>query len=874
QDGYQFINWTGACSGAATPCDLLMDAPKTVGALFLETDDPAIGSPISVVAGTQITLTYSGSTDDADEIGIYLPESENNNPEARVRLPDQAGSVEIRVPRVPGNYELRMVNDKDELIVFDGVLDVQPYAGTIEPSVTATTPTRRISVAFTGSTHSTDRLGIFAIGSDNSQALKFATLSQDEGSVEIEAPPAEGTYEFRIVSNDQYTIATGPELTLQYGDASIAGPSIVLPEEAVTITYTGSTETRDRVALFAQIANGYRSSRTTNGGDGQMDLVMPDETGIYDLALINAGQYRIANGGYISVLNPEKAEVFPAPELARINETLTVAYSGAESLADSLDWVGLFRQGEPVENYLEQVFVPEGTAVGNVSFDAPATDDIYEVRLVANDGTVRATHYVYVQDPSVNAVFIPESIVAGDTVVVPYSKPAGGNGRIGIYPQGEADNRRFIASTTANSALGYVQLRVPTTPGDYEVRSIDSAYELIAQGNDFAVTPYDMSLTLSTAFTTPADTISATYSGSTHQSDRLGFYLPGAANNDFESSVVLSDDEGVVTVRVPGVEGVYDVRVINNRNETILDAGQITLGYGELSLSAAEIAYPGEMIPVSFEGSTETTDKVIMVAQDGTNAVRSLNTGDLSSGEIDFRVPSDPGIYDLKLVNPTNAVIALGGFVSVLDPADKDVFVAAETVHIGDTVTIAYSGAEATVDAPESVGIYALDAENDNAIAELSITDLGQGVVTLSVPGSAGIYHVRLINADGTLAATSNHLKVINSDELAVYAPVIAIAGETVKVIFSGSTSNNDRVRFVAEGETNLRNYISNTTARDEEGWLNLRVPTIPGRYEVKLVSSTEEVLADGHVFTVSPYDATLSIQSFATPSSTIDFQY
>lgn len=874
QSGYQFLNWTEACDGADPVCTVNMKGNKTVGAVFAESNDPGIGSPISVVAGSQITLSYSGSTDPQDELGIYEPEAENKSPMEYVRLPNQSGTVSIRVPRVAGLYELRMVNNKDETIVIDGSLEVTPYNGTITPETNKTTPISKLSIQYSGSTHNTDLVAIYELGAENNRPTKSVRLSDNEGTVELQMPGVEGEFELRMVSNKYDLIKVGTKVTLEYGAAAISAAPIVEPGELVVVEYYGSTDTRDRVAMFGQFGTGYQADKTTGGEQGPINLQMPDKTGIYNLNLINQDKYVIAEGGYVSVLNPLIAEVFAAPGIVAINGDVTLAFSGSESSLNAAASIGIFEQDADNSNYLNQVMLPADSPTGNLQISAPSTDGIYEVRMISSAGESQATNLVYVLDPAKTALHFPANIVAGDTAHAIFSGIPGTSNRIAIYAAGEEDLRKYVASQTINGEGNYADVRVPTTPGAYVVKLISSSYTLLAEGNAFNVTPYDATLNLSTVHTSPSSIITADYTGSTHSGDRLAIYLPGADNRSYLANVTLADNAGSVSLRVPAFEGIYDVRIINSTYGLILDAGQITLSYGQLALSAQSIAYPGESIPVDFEGSTEISDRIVLVAQDSTAIAKSVTTGDLNSGTVNLVVPTATGIYDLRLVNPGNAVIARGGFVSVLDSADTAIFVAAETTHNSEAILIAYSGSESTADARETVGVYEVGSDNSAPLSQVTVPDGSIGTTSLNAPANAGIYEVRLVNSNGETITTAQRLKVINSAISGAYVPNVVAAGETVKALYSGSPNTNDRIAFYVLGEEDPKNYIGSSTANKEEGWVNMRMPTLSGQYEVKLISSQNQVIAQGNSFTVTPYNATLSIASFATPSSKIPFTF
>ncbi len=880
---YVFMNWTGDCSGVDATCSHSVSKVATIGATFSPIDEPDIGSSFDTVAGSTIQFSYTGSTDFWDNVGLFVPSDNNNeSPVSNVRIGVGTGVSSFRVPTdIPAEgiaYQLRMYNSDNETIVIDDNIFISDYDASFSLSTVATSPEGVIEIEYSGSTDFWDSVATFRVGAPNSEPLTNVRIgSNSEGVADLIVPWEEGEFEVRMINNNGETIVAGPNITLNYGAASVLANSIVLPGASFDASFSGATDFWDKVALYAQESSDYIASTRTGAGQGSVSVKAPSVTGVYDLRLVNNHQYTIQSGGYVAVLEADVPGVFSAPEIAVPGQTVVIAYSGAESGGNNSNWVGLFEQGASNNSPLSQTNIDSGQ-VGYAELVAPTLTGIYDLRLInGNNVTLAEGIHVSVVDAQEQAVYIQNESVAGETLRFVYSGSTDFWDYMAIYAVGETDSSKWIDRVrVGSSSNGPNTFRVPTISGDYEIRLIDSDNNIIAEGHEFTVVGYDATLSLNKNQARPQEEITVTYSGLTDFWDKIAFFVPGTDNSDAVESKRLGDSfEGSVSVQVPSEEGLYEVRLLNNDDELILNGGTIELSYGAVGVSTVANSVPGETLFISYQGSTDFWDKVSLVGQDQDVAAVSAITNGVESGVIEISAPVVTGVYNLTFTNSDGVLIAEGEAVSVLDSTEVAVFVGHATAVPNESLTIGYSGSEGFAGSLDKVGIFLQGTDNSAPLDSFELAVGSTGSVMLSAPAEDGIYEVRLYSSAGvTLAVSKSYLRVIDVSENSAHVPLIVGAGETHKVIYSGSTDFWDYIAIYNATESNPSNYLQRVRVSAESGYMEIRLPTVSGDYFARLIDTDDGVIATSNVFAVEPYDTVVNMTSIATPGAAVEVAY
>ncbi|RLT96337.1 InlB B-repeat-containing protein [Ketobacter sp.] len=834
---------------------LLSAAQQTLAAMeYVKVIDPAqvhVEIPQTVQPGDTIPIIFSGSADNFDYIAIY-PLGEDNlvSYTTRIRVADANGMVDFRMPTVAGQYVVRLINSQYELLDEGNTFTVEPYAATVTLSSYEVTPGQSIDVQYTGSTNGFDYVAFYAPGATNTQYTQRVRLPQDAGEVSVTAPSAEGAYQIRMINNAYETILEAGVLDVAYDDAFVGGPEFGLPGQQVTVSFNGSTEDFDYVALYAQHAanTGYLSRVRLNGvTEGDVTLNLPEQTGMYDVRMINNGYVTIADGVPIAVLDPSLSEIFTAPVWDESGSQMHVAYSHPLALEGAT--VGVYAQGAANNMPIAELPASEFPQ-GRVTMNLPANAGIYHVRLVsAEDQTLASARLVYSINPAEENLFIPDEVRAGETLWVGFSGSDDAFDYAASYPVGQSNNTSYYNRERLAANYGVVSLRVPTVAGEYDLRMISNSYVTQVEGNRFTVAPYNATAGF-VSVAEPTQSIQVSYSGSTDPFDYFAFYAPGAANTSYVGRVRLPSESGVASINMPDTEGQYEVRLINNKYETIAELGTILAAYNSsISVSAQELASPGEEITVSFVGSTEDWDYIALYPQHATNTayLTRVRLNGLNEGAIPLQLPTETGIYDIRMINRGYVTMSNNITVSVLDQSLTELFIAPEIAAPGAPVTFGYSGSFA---AGNTIGIY---HQLSGAALNTGTLPVGFGNATLTAPAADGVYHVEMRNGSNQALAQANLLYVLDPSRSAVHGPAVVRAGDTVRFIYSGVTGSFPRIAFYAAVPGEYSALSSRLPAAS--GAQYLRVPTVAGTYRVQVIDNNNALLIDGHDIVIEPYD-------------------
>ena len=869
---YLFLNWTGDCSGSNIDCELTVNKNRNVGTVFNALDDPGIGATFEARAGEVITLNYTGSTDSFDYAGIFHEDAENNQYLERVRLTSDYGTTAIRVPTTAGSYQFRMFNNDYQTIVIDDNLEVLPYNASFQLESAAQHPKDRITVSYSGSTHAFDYLAAYLPGRDGSEYSERVRLTENEGEITFTMPAHEGTYELRMVNNKDEIISSTTSISLSYS-AMVSTRSIAQPGEVISVDFSGSTQDYDYIALYAQNASNSQyldRIRLDNASSGSVALQLPDQSGIYTVRMVNTNQVSMAEHRYVSALSENELALYGAPDLAAPNEVISVAYSGVSG-GES---IGIFPQGAENSSPISAAPIP-ASPLGNLTLTAPEQTGYYQLRLLNSaQQTLKTFNYIKVVDPAIIHAEIPLNVSAGETIPVIFSGSSEEFDYLAIYEAGETNPANYHSRIRLTDENGMINFRMPTESGDYVVRLINSSSDILDEGNQFTVNPYNATAVMQVNQAAPTDMIAIDFSGSTNPFDYLAFYEIGAPSNSYENRVRLIEEQGTIYLEAPENEGTYELRMITNNYLTILNAGTIEISYDATFVGGPQFALPGETVSISFNGSTNDFDYVAIYAQEAGNSsyIARERLDNVSHGTVEIVMPTTTGLYDVRMVNQDNVTIQEGEPIAVLDPVNTENFIAPQITSPGSNISIAYSHAETLVNA--TIGIYEQGATNDAPIQEHYLIQFPIGRANMATPTSAGIYEVRLVDQSDETLATAAYLYIIDTNNPHIFVPDQVRAGETVWVGFSGSDDRFDYAAIYLQPQPDNRSHYARSRLSEEFGVIDMRMPTIAGNYNLRMIDSDYVTQIENDSFTVQPYSATASLASVAQPTESVKVTY
>ena len=267
-----------------------------LGALMIasvQAEDISVSAPAEAQAGSQIEVSYSGSTNPRDFITIVATgsaEGKYNDYQYARESP-----VKLLAPSQAGSYEIRY-------LAADA-----PYATLWRQPLTITEPSASLQAAesvaagallevnWTGPDNPQDFITIVAAGAPEGHYESGYQYTSKGSPVKLTAPDAPGNYELRyLMGQSPYRTLARHELQVQGTEASIQAPAEVAAGAAISFTWQGPDNSQDFITIVPADApdKDYDRYVYTNKGS-PAELLAPEAPGTYELRYLTAQSNKV-----------------------------------------------------------------------------------------------------------------------------------------------------------------------------------------------------------------------------------------------------------------------------------------------------------------------------------------------------------------------------------------------------------------------------------------------------------------------------------------------------------------------------------------------------------------------------------------------------
>lgn len=392
-----------------------------------------------------------------------------------------------------------------------------------------------------------------------------------------------------------------------------------------------------------------------------------------------------------------RAEVLVAalsatPATVATGGTVTVAVTGGP--ANTNDWVGLFRSGDPDTSptdwqYLNGTKTPPatGSAAANLSFRMPTTAGTYQFRFFANE---TFTKLATSNDVTVTATMNTPTVTASPTTVAPggmisvaiANGPANPTDWVALVKVGDPDTNvldwKYLNGTRTAPAMGVATAMLgftaPTMTGSYDFRFFSSdTFTKLATSNTVTVqvTMGTPALAATPATVTPGGTVSvAVTGGPANTNDWVGLFLNGDPDTNPLDWQYLSGTKtppatgltnATLSFRMPTVAGTYQFRFFSNESFTkIATSNNVTVAAGPQIAVSTTTPMPGQAVTATVTGGPGNPTDWIVLAREGDddrilldwkylNGTRTPPAMGLTTATVGFTVPTTAGRYVVRL---------------------------------------------------------------------------------------------------------------------------------------------------------------------------------------------------------------------------------
>lgn len=335
----------------------------------------------------------------------------------------------------------------------------------------------------------------------------------------------------------------------------------------------------------------------------------------------------------------------PEPKAVATVEVTLVATDQVKgpAIAQGLAWT--VRHGATGE------ILHESADAGSIKVDLPRGVHDVSVRR-ASDGAsaegqingTRVTLPIVVElDASVDA---PATAAAGSSVRVAWSGPDEPSDYISVARPDAADNRYENYTYTAKG--NPLQLVLPATAGDYEVRYVSRKTGKALVRQPVTVTAVEASLDVA-ATATAGSTLTLAWTGPDYADDHISVASPDAPGHRYEN-YTYTRRGNPLQLLLPADAGTYEVRYVQNQGRTVLARESITITAVTASLEIPATAPAGSTVRVAWTGPDYGDDYVSVAKPDAADNRYEDYTRTSRGNPLNLAMPKVPGTYEVRYV--------------------------------------------------------------------------------------------------------------------------------------------------------------------------------------------------------------------------------
>lgn len=271
-------------------------------------------------------------------------------------------------------------------------------------------------------------------------------------------------------------------------------------------------------------------------------------------------------------------------------------------------------------------------------------------------------------------------------------------------------------------------------------------------------------------------------------------------------------------------------------------------------------AVAGTTLKVHFTGPQRPNDFIALVAPDEPPGAYSTYVFVTRGNPALLRMPAKPGRYEARYVLGAPARVLAKAVVEAT-PATATLDAPASAIA-GDVIKVAFTGPEPG----PGDWVTVVNADDKPTKYNSYYYATKPSPAEIRMPLEPGDYELRYVQANEVVLAR-RPIRVLRADA-SLLAPETAIAGETVKVAFTGPPGrSSDWITVVKADDppTKYNSYYYTSKPSPAE----VRMPFEPGEYELRFIQGGSKVIATRKII-VTPATASLEAQASAIAGVTI----
>jgi len=409
---------------------------------------------------------------------------------------------------------------------------------------------------------------------------------------------------------------------------------------------------------------------------------------------------------------------------------------------------------------------------------------------------------VLAQDANLSA---PEQADIGSDIDVDWNGPRYTYDSIYVADPAAPDSAKALAKATSIlSNKGIITVRVPDTPGHFELRYYGAQEKSVLGRKPIEILDVPSSLEAPRTAGIGAE-VAVNWIGPGTTYDTIQLYESGADDNaQSQARASIHGRANPVKLVMPEVAGEYEIRYLTAQSGRVLARTPITVTETAAEIDAPDRAQLGEDIRIAWTGPGNSYDRIelhpVGAAADA-QPVKSQAL--LGKSPIAFRLPEEPGEYELHYaLRQTDRVIAVrpitvGGVETSLD--------APETATASTTLAVGWVGPGNDYD---QIGLWEPGAdESAEAVAGNAILNK-RNPLPIDLPEVEGEYELRYRTTQNKQVLARKSIVIEPAGRLAV---VFERDGEVL-----GSSGGDGAVELILDASGSMLQRDENNVRRIE----------------------------------------------------------
>ena len=338
---------------------------------------------------------------------------------------------------------------------------------------------------------------------------------------------------------------------------------------------------------------------------------------------------------------------------------------------------------------------------------------------------------------------VPHEVPAGAPVEVTWTGPDDSDDYISVAEEG-TDDDAYVDYTRTRSGSP-LTVRVPDTPGSYEVRYVSAENDEVLVRAPLTVTDVDATLDVPAAVGAGSP-VEVTWTGPDNPDDYISIAERGT-DDDAYADYTRTRRGSPLTVRAPDTPGSYEIRYVMAQSDRVIARANVSVNAVEAELDVPDTLMVDTPVPVHWTGP-DNPDDYISLAERGSPDDAYVTYERTRKGDpLSMRMPERPGSYELRYVMAQSDRVIARKPVTIIPL--QAILRAPDTVRAGSGIEVEWIGP----DGPDDFIAVAIPDAPADQYQSRALSRAGDPA-SVFAPGETGTYELRYVwaEADSVLA--------------------------------------------------------------------------------------------------------------------------